>query len=96
MIETELAFWAERAYNQDMIPRFKRFIEIANPHLKKEQFLEEHNRLSPENLQATFALLSRFQEERASLFHDDNWPIDKFRKPFIVWLSSLTLDKSKA
>ncbi len=79
----------------NMIPRFKKVIEVANPYLKKEQFLEEHNRLSPENLRATISLLSRFREEKASLFHDDNWPIDKFRRPFIIWLTSLSLDKSK-
>lgn len=78
-----------------MISRFKKVIEVANPHLKKEQFLEEHNRLSPANLRATTALLSRFREEKALLFHDDDWPIDKFRRPFILWLTSLSLDKSK-
>lgn len=78
-----------------MIPRFKKFIETANPHMKKEQFLEEHNRLSPENLKATIDLLSRFREEKALLFHNEYWPIDKFRKPFIVWLSSLSLDKKQ-
>ena len=75
-----------------MIPRFKKVLKVANPLLKKEQFLEEHNRLSPENLRATFALLSRFREEKASLFLDDNWPIDKFRRPFIIWLTSLPGD----
>lgn len=78
-----------------MIPRFKKILPVANPHLKKEQFLEEHNRLSPENLRADIGLLARFREERASLFHGDDWPIDKFRKPFIMWLSSLTADKNK-
>jgi hypothetical protein len=78
-----------------MIPRFKKVIEVVNPHLKKEQFLEEHNRLSPENLRATIPLLSRFRVEKASLFQDDNWPIDKFRRPFIIWLISLSWDKNK-
>jgi len=78
-----------------MIPRFKKVIEIANPHLNKEGFLEEHNRLSPESLWATIPLLSRFREEKSLLFHDDDWPIDKFRRPFILWLTSLSLDKSK-
>lgn len=82
-------------YNGSMIPRFKRPVEVANPHLKKEEFLEEHNRLSPGNLQATISLLSRFREEKALLFHGDDWPIDKFRRPFILWLTSLSLDKSK-
>ena len=51
----------------------------------KEQFLIEHNRLSPENLQATFALLTRFQEERKPLLQDADWSF-KLRIPFISWL----------
>lgn len=73
-----------------MIPRFKKILEVANPHLKKEEFLEEHNKLSPESLKATISLLSRFREEKAPLFHDDDWPIDKIRRPFIMWLTSLS------
>ena len=57
---------------------------------KKQQFLLEHNKLSPLNLQATTSLLSRFRIERTSLFKDDNWSIDKLRRPFILWLTSLT------
>ena len=57
---------------------------------KKQQFLLEHNKLSPSNLQATMSLLSRFRIEKASLFKDDNWSIDKLRRPFILWLTSLT------
>ena len=57
---------------------------------KKQQFLLEHNRLSPFNLQATMSLLSQFKIEKASLFKDDNWSIDKLRRPFILWLTSLT------
>ncbi|MCH8741762.1 hypothetical protein IH779_02580 [Patescibacteria group bacterium] len=56
---------------------------------KKEQFLLEHNRLSPLNLQVTIALLSRFRIDKASLFKNDDWPIDKLRRPFILWLTSL-------
>ncbi|MDD5145743.1 MAG: hypothetical protein PHF44_02790 [Candidatus Pacebacteria bacterium] len=56
----------------------------------KEEFLFEHNRLSPLNLQATTALLSRFKIEKQSLFKDDNWSLDKLRRPFIMWLTSLT------
>ena len=55
----------------------------------KEQFLSEHNRLSPLNLQATIALLSRFRIDKASLFKNDDWSIDKLRRPFISWLTSL-------
>ena len=57
---------------------------------KKQQFLLEHNKLSPLNLQATISLLSRFRIERASIFKDDNWSIDRLRRPFILWLTSLT------
>lgn len=73
-----------------MIPRFKKVKKLINQHLKKEEFLEEHNRLSPANLKATISLLSRFRIEKASIFKDDNWSIDKLRRPFILWFTSLT------
>jgi len=76
-----------------MIPRFKKVEKIANPHLNKEQFLEEHNRLSPENLKATIPLLSRFKIENTSMFKDNNWSIDKLRRPFVLWLTSLTTEE---
>ncbi len=66
-----------------------------NQHLKKEEFLEEHNRLSPQNLKATLPLLARFRIEKAALFKSDDWSIDKLRRPFISWLSSLSFDKKK-
>jgi len=77
-------------YLQNMISRFKKVLKVINPHFKKEQFLEEHNRLSPLNLQATISLLSRFRTEKALLFKDNSWPIDKLRRPFVLWLTSLT------
>jgi len=46
-------------------------------------------------LQATMSLLSRFKIEKASLFKDDNWSIDKLRRPFISWLTSLTAEENK-
>jgi len=61
---------------------------------KKHQFLLDHNKLSPLNLQATASLLSRFRVDKFSLFKDNNWSIDKLRRPFIFWLTSLT-DKEK-
>ena len=64
---------------------------VTSQKTTKEEFLSEHNRLSPLNLQATIALLSRFRVERASIFKDDNWSIDKLRRPFILWLTSLPL-----
>ena len=79
-----------------MIPRFKKVKKVINQRLNKEQFLEEHNKLSPENLKATISLLSRFKTEKASLFKDDNWSIDILRRPFILWLTSLPWNKKKA
>ena len=76
-------------YSQNMIKRFKRVEKVINPHLNQEQFLEEHNRLSPIKLRATISLLSRFRIEKSSLFKDNNWSMDKIRKPFISWLMSL-------
>ncbi|MEK7080764.1 MAG: hypothetical protein AAB925_02960 [Patescibacteria group bacterium] len=57
--------------------------------VSKEQFLEEHNRLSPAHLQATFALLTKFQEEKKPLLKDNGWSVDKMRIPFMSWLISL-------
>lgn len=83
-------------YLRNMIPRFKKIPKIINPHLNKEQFLEEHNKLSPINLKATTSLLSRFRIEKASLFKDNNWSIDKLRRPFVSWLTSLSRDKKES
>lgn len=57
--------------------------------ISKEQFLVEHNKLSPANLQATFALLTKFQEAKKPLLKDSEWSVDKLRIPFIAWLASL-------
>jgi len=62
---------------------------------KKQQFLLEHNKLSPLNLQSTISLLSRFRIEKASLFKNDDWPIDKLRRPFILWLTSLKAEEKE-
>ena len=78
-----------------MIPRFKKVKKFIDPPLNKEQFLEEHNKLSPENLKATLPLLSRFRTEKESLFKDDNWSIDRLRKPFVSWLISFTLERER-
>lgn len=63
--------------------------------ISKEQFLTEHNKLSPVSLQATFALLTRFQEEKRPLLEDNAWSIDKLRIPFISWLLALPEKKKK-
>jgi len=59
---------------------------------KKQQFLLEHNKLSSSDLQATMSLLSHFRAEKASLFKDNDWSIDKLRRPFVLWLTSMTLE----
>jgi len=74
-----------------MLPRFKKFKKVINPRLSKEQFLEEHNKLSPLNLKATISLLSRFKTEKTSLFKNEDWSMDKLRRPFVLWLTSLAL-----
>ena len=63
--------------------------------VSKEKFLEEHNKLSPESLQATFALLTKFQEEKKPLLKDNGWSVDKLRIPFISWLLSLPTEEKK-
>ncbi|MBU2544931.1 hypothetical protein KKC65_00535 [Patescibacteria group bacterium] len=55
---------------------------------KKENFLIEHNKLSPINLQATIPMLSQFKIDKASIFKDNEWSLDKLRRPFILWLTS--------
>lgn len=78
-----------------MIPRFKKHIKKVTQKMNKEQFLLEHNKLSPKNLQANMSLLSRFRVEKASLFKKEDWSLDKIRRPFIVWLTSLTAKQKK-
>jgi len=63
--------------------------------ISKEQFLEEHNKLSPSNLRATLALLDRFKEEKKPLLKDNEWSVDKLRIPFISWLTTLPKDDKK-
>jgi hypothetical protein len=57
--------------------------------INKEQFLEEHNKLSPSNLQATLALLNQFKEAKKPLLKDNSWCLEKLRIPFITWLTNL-------
>lgn len=81
-----------------MYQSLQKFLKKENPSIEilqrntKEEFLAEHNKLSPLNMQTTMPLLSRFRIERASLFKkDENWSIDKLRRPFIFWLTSVSL-----
>jgi len=58
---------------------------------KKQNFLLEHNKLSPLNLHTTLAMLTCFKKDKPALFKDNNeWSIDKMRRPFILWLTSFT------
>ena len=63
--------------------------------ITKEQFLAEHNKLSPKNLQATLAMLTKFQEEKKPLLKDDGWCLDKIRIQFISWLIPQSSDDKK-
>lgn len=56
----------------------------------KEQFLIEHNRLSPVNLQTTIALLTKFQKAKQPLLKDADWSFE-LRNDFISWLLILPL-----
>lgn len=78
-----------------MIPRFKKYLKITPQKTSKEKFLLEHNKLSPPNLQANMLLLSKFRIEKTSLFKKEDWPVDKIRRPFILWLTSLTAKERK-
>lgn len=55
----------------------------------KEQFIIEHNKLSPSSLRVTRDMLTRFKTEKPTLFKSDDWSIEKIRRPFICWLTSL-------
>ena len=61
----------------------------------KEQFLIEHNKSAPPNLQASLVLLDQFREAKKSLFKNNSWSIDKLRRPFIIWLIALQVIQEK-
>lgn len=61
----------------------------------KEEFLSEHNRLSPASLAATEEMLSRFRMEKAAIFKDNDWSVEKLRRPFIIWLTSLSIQEKE-
>ena len=46
--------------------------------------------MSPASLMATEEMLSRFRTEKASVFKDNDWSVEKLRRPFIIWLTSLS------
>lgn len=61
---------------------------IPDTAIGKKQFLIEHNRLSPVNLQATFEMITAFQEAKKPLLKDADWS-NKLRIPLITWLVAL-------
>jgi len=61
----------------------------------KQTFLLEHNKLSPLNLQASLAMLTVFRKDKPSLFKNNEWSIEKLRRPFILWLTSFTEEALK-
>ena len=63
---------------------------IPDTPIGKKQFLIEHNKLSPENLQVTFEMLTDFQEAKKPLLNDADWS-NKLRMPLITWLIALPL-----
>lgn len=64
-------------------------------YITKKQFLNDHNKLSPPELQATFTMLTRFQQDKKPSLKDDGWSMDKLRIPLIAWLSASTREKNK-
>lgn len=61
---------------------------IPDTPIGKQQFLVEHNKLSPANLQVTFEMLTSFQQAKRPLLKDAEWS-NKLRVPLIAWLMSL-------
>ncbi|MCX6758168.1 MAG: hypothetical protein NTX14_00485 [Candidatus Nealsonbacteria bacterium] len=61
----------------------------------KEEFLLEHNRLSPASLLASEEMLSRFRAEKAVVFKDNDWSVEKLRRPFIIWMTSLSIQEKE-
>lgn len=63
---------------------------IPDTPIGKKQFLIEHNKLSPVNLQVTFDLLTDFQKAERPLLNDADWS-NKLRMPLITWLIAMPL-----
>jgi len=62
----------------------------------KEKFLEENNKLSPLDMQATMRLLLCFEIKKPSLCKKGKWSIEKVRRPFLNWLISLNQKEIKS
>lgn len=74
---------------------FLNYNDIIIVMTKKQNFLLEHNKLSPLNLHTTLAMLTCFRKDKPALFKDNEWSIDKLRRPFILWLTSSYKEISK-
>jgi hypothetical protein len=61
----------------------------------KEQFLFDHNKLSSPDLQATMQLLSNFEIQKPIICKNGKWSMEKVRRPFIMWLTSLKTEEIK-
>jgi len=40
-------------------------------------------------------LLSHFKIDKGTLFKDKSWNLDKLRRPFIIWLTSLKSEEKE-
>lgn len=56
----------------------------------KEQFIIRHNSLSSLGMRATIGMLECFEIEKPALFKGGDCSIEKVRRPFVFWLSSLS------
>jgi hypothetical protein len=72
-----------------MMPRFKKERKNEVLYLDKEQFLQDHNKLSSPEWRATIEELSRFESEKPGLFKNGKWSVEKVRRPFVEWLSCM-------
>jgi len=61
----------------------------------KEEFLEKHNSLVSADMKVTMEILDCFELEKPALFKGGDYSIDKIRRPFIFWLTSLTNSEKK-
>ncbi len=63
--------------------------------ITKEEFLERHNDLASLEMRATMKMLDFFETKKPALFKDGNYSIEKIRRPFIFWITSLNETEKK-
>ncbi len=56
----------------------------------KEQFIAKHNSLASADMRATTEILDCFIAQKPDLFKTGDYAIEKIRRPFIFWLTSLS------